>query len=270
MIGALALTSDSAFGPSPATSRIPIVTPLVLTELTQKAPNTGKISKEFEAAAALPRPVFRMPRAVPAAPQPIEPLPAPPKAEVAAVKPELPPMMQVAPQIQTVEKPALAFENPVPAPAVEPGRGLPLPKVSVPDALQGTLHGGPGGSVAPVNSPASVGVQPSNMQLLSDPMGVDFRPYLSQVQAAVKRYWMLVWPESARRGATGRVSLQFTIDRNGTVPHLVNVSPSGMSALDRAAVAAISGSVPFPPFPKDFKGQTISLQLNFSYNLPAQ
>jgi TonB family protein len=111
-------------------------------------------------------------------------------------------------------------------------------------------------------------MQPNNMQLLSDPMGVDFRPYLTQVLSAVKRYWMAVWPESARLGRSGKVAIQFSIDRNGGVPKLVIATPSGVSSLDRAAVAAISGSIPFAPLPRNFKGDVIKLQLNFAYNMP--
>jgi len=45
----------------------------------------------------------------------------------------------------------------------------------------------------------------SSLELLSDPMGVDFRPYLVRVLAAVRPNWFLVLPEGARMGhADGR------------------------------------------------------------------
>jgi TonB family protein len=62
------------------------------------------------------------------------------------------------------------------------------------------------------------------------------------------------------------VQLQFIIDRTGQVPKLVIATPSGSQALDKAAVAAISASVPFPPLPNDFKGQQVRLQFAFKYN----
>ena len=43
----------------------------------------------------------------------------------------------------------------------------------------------------------------SQVQLLSDPMGVDFKPYLIRVLATVKRNWFAVYPESARFGLRG-------------------------------------------------------------------
>jgi outer membrane biosynthesis protein TonB len=43
--------------------------------------------------------------------------------------------------------------------------------------------------------------------------------------------------------------------------------PSGVVALDRAAVAGISASSPFPPLPPEFKGDEIRVQLSFLYNV---
>ena len=64
--------------------------------------------------------------------------------------------------------------------------------------------------------------------------------------------------------------LQFSIATDGHVPKLVIVTPSGAEALDRAAVAGVSASNPFPPLPPDYKGDRIVLQFNFAYNMPKQ
>jgi TonB family protein len=121
-----------------------------------------------------------------------------------------------------------------------------------------------------MNLPPSPGSQGSNLQLLSDPMGVDFRPYLAQILATVKRNWFAILPESVRMGRRGRVAIQFSISREGKVPKLVIASGSGTEALDRAAIAAISASNPFPPLPGEFNGDRIVLQFNFAYNMPRQ
>jgi TonB family protein len=99
---------------------------------------------------------------------------------------------------------------------------------------------------------------------------MDFRPYLVQVLASVKRNWQAVMPESARLGRRGRVAVQFIIDKGGRVPKLVIAVPSGAEALDRAAVAGISASNPFPPLPAEYRGNQLRLQLNFSYNIRGQ
>jgi len=103
---------------------------------------------------------------------------------------------------------------------------------------------------------------------LSDANGFDFKPYLLQVLASVRRNWMAVIPQSASMGRRGQVLIQFIIDRRGGVPKLVIASSSGTEAYDRAAVAGVSASNPFPPLPPEFKGEQIRLQLAFNYNAP--
>jgi len=154
------------------------------------------------------------------------------------------------------------------------------PKASIQDAIHDIARGGGGsGGVvvgnldqAPdlpesIHLPAAPGRTGSSLELMSDPMGVDFKPYLTQILALVRKNWFAVWPESARLGNRGLVQLQFIIDRSGQVPKLVIATPSGSEALDRAAVAGISASVPFPPLPNQFKGQEIRLQFAFQYNV---
>ncbi len=131
---------------------------------------------------------------------------------------------------------------------------------AVGDGVPGGMQGG--------YAPPSPGNTGSNLELLSDPKGVDFRPYLTQILASVRRNWHAVIPESARLGMIrGRVSLQFSVARDGSVPKLVIAASSGVPALDRAAVAGISASNPFPPLPADFNGQTVRLQFKFAYNM---
>ena len=134
--------------------------------------------------------------------------------------------------------------------------GEPIPKDTTPGNLQR-------GYVPP--SPGNTG---SNLELLSDPRGVNFRPYLTRILTIVKLNWHAVIPESARLGLNrGNVSLQFSISRDGTVPKLVIFHSSGVPELDRAAVASISASNPFPPLPGEFTGQMVRLQFKFAYNM---
>ena len=125
---------------------------------------------------------------------------------------------------------------------------------------------GDGGVGDDVNLLPAPGKQGSNLELLSDPMGVDFRPYLLQILATVRRNWFAVMPESASHGLRGRVAVQFAVAKNGTVTKVVFGTQSGADALDRAAVASISMSNPFPPLPSEFRGNVIRLQFTFMYN----
>jgi TonB family protein len=100
-------------------------------------------------------------------------------------------------------------------------------------------------------------------------MGVDFVPYLRQILVTVRRNWLAVIPESVKYGNRRGVSgIQFSIGKDGKVIKLVIETASGSEALDRAAVAGISASNPFPPLPAEFKGDRIVVQFNFQYNMP--
>jgi TonB family protein len=188
------------------------------------------------------------------------------------------------PQIQPEEKPKLAFETPGVLTVKPGGTGrIEAPKSGIEEAMHNASRPGPGGvSVGDVGAdldtgirgtpgqPGASGRQASSLELLSDPMGVDFKPYLIRVLAAVRRNWLAVIPESARFGRRGKTVLQFAVSRSGSVPKLVIVMPSGTDAFDRAAVAGVSASNPFPPLPPEFKGDVIRLQLAFFYNVPTR
>jgi TonB family protein len=228
----------------------------------------------------------------PGPPQPAAPkIAEPPKIDTPVTAQNAPPALPALsgtpnapppPQIQPVEQPKLAFETPGQnGPSEHKGEAKLLPpKASIQDAVRDIARGGGGAGGVVVGNldqppdlpesihlPAAPGRTGSSLELMSDPMGVDFKPYLTQILALVRKNWFAVWPESARLGNRGLVQLQFIIDRTGQVPKLVIATPSGSEALDRAAVAGISASVPFPPLPNQFKGQQIRLQFAFQYNV---
>jgi len=188
------------------------------------------------------------------------------------------------PQIQQQEKPKLAFETPGAMSGSANQTGvrprMQPPRNTVDDAVrQVATGGGAKGLIVGDLESSSMAINPtspsvpvpgklgSSLELQSDPMGVDFKPYLIRVLSAVKRNWLAVVPESARLGRRGKTVIQFAISKDGAVPKLVIAIPSGAEALDRAAVAGISASNPFPPLPAEFRGTVIRLQLNFLYNL---
>jgi TonB family protein len=301
-IFALVIALASLTGPAPkqGTQIVPdfrqAVHLFLPSDLTQKAPNKGKVAKEVNVEDLKPRPAslerlppapavraFKPPNpAPPGPPAPAAPrIAEPPKIETPLTAQNAPPALPAMagtpkapppPQIQPVEQPKLAFETPGQNGASENKgeRKLTPPKDTVQDAIHAIERGGGGqGSIADEPErplPGQTGMRPELPELLSDPMGVDFRPYLLQILSLVRKNWFAVIPESARLGNRGVVELQFVIDRNGDVPKLVIATPSGSEALDKAAVAAISASVRFPPLPNQFKGQQIRLQFAFKYN----
>jgi TonB family protein len=286
--------------PQPTLHFTPLYTP---TELTQKDPNKGKISKEMTIAAIPPHPAVKSPTPAPPAKQaPPPPPPPPPQVAKAEPKPVIteppkiePPKTQVDSQAEQLAKltpppptqqPKLVLENvgsPPPPAGANPGKplgGIAIPSLSVDAtihdmATNGASLGGhqsvgdTGANLggAGRNLPASPGNLPASLELVSDPKGVDFRPYLIQVLAAVRRNWFAVYPEAAKAGSRGEVQLEFAIAKQGLVAKVIYSGQSGSRPLDEAAVAAISASNPLPPLPKEFKGDRIVLRMTFMYNM---
>lgn len=282
----------------------PHITLLQPTELTQKAPNKGPISKEFEARVSLPRRALPNPPAPPPQPTaktprpavipqaappkpaaPAQPLPEPPKMDTAIKEPprtDLPAIAQNAPvppppQIQPVEKPKLSLDAVAP-PAASPGRPSPTsnPATGIADTVRDIARGGgiPGiigdagasdSGYGSITQRPTPGIPLANVELKSDAQGADFRPYLIRLIQTVKRNWMAVMPQSVKLGRRGKVVIQFRIWRDGHSDKAVYAQNSGSEALDHAAIAGISASNPFQPLPPEFKGQSIVLQLNFVY-----
>ena len=124
----------------------------------------------------------------------------------------------------------------------------------------------PGGERQPgrfkPRGPGAVG----DARILTDTLGVDFDPYLRRVVSDIRKNWFAVMPEIARLGKRGEAMVVFEILRDGEVPRLDLVSASGSEPLDRAALAGVSASVPFPPLPAQFDGPLIRIRVTFLYN----
>ena len=188
---------------------------------------------------------------------------------------------QIAPP--SSEPPKVAFERPGSLAGAPVGGGLGRGTIARPPGTvaeaarqairpsgRGLIVGDEDGATGSNPTPGAAAVPGklgSSVELLSDPQGVDFWPYMMRVLSAVRRNWFAVIPESARFGRQGRTTIQFAIDKSGSVPKLVISGPSGTEALDRAAVASVSASNPFPPLPTEFKGSQIRLQFVFKYNV---
>jgi TonB family protein len=135
--------------------------------------------------------------------------------------------------------------------------------IDVPPAL---LPGG--GPANTVQSPQSG--SPNGVGILSDTLGVDFRPYVRRMLAALKKNWSAVMPEEAKMGDRGVTYVQYTILPNGA---LADASPqvqqgSGKAPLDKAALTAVENSAPFEPLPHEFHGPYLRLRVVFIYNIP--
>jgi len=229
------------------------------------------------------------PQPAPAPERPVKELPSAPVPKTNTPEPDPQPSAP-APKADA-SRPPLKLEAPD---APQPQHGLILPKDSINRSLQETirdaaknpnasggrsgLYSGPmpkaggglhGGSDGQQGAGGTFG---NGYEILTPTEGVDFSDYMSRVVAAVRRNWYAVMPESAMMGDRGRVALEFSIVRNGSVPdgEPVRIMGSGKEPLDRAAVSAIRSSNPFEPLPPAFSGPSIRLRFIFLYNLPIE
>src|SRR5205809_1625120 len=103
--------------------------------------------------------------------------------------------------------------------------------------MVGDPGAGSGGYGEGINLPPSPGVQGSALELKSDPMGVDFRPYLTQILGTIRRNWYAVMPESVKLGRRGKVGLLFAITKSGSVSKVTCGFQFGVEWLAEADVA---------------------------------
>jgi TonB family protein len=107
------------------------------------------------------------------------------------------------------------------------------------------------------------------LEILTDTMGVDFGPYLKQIAQIVRKKWYNQMPPSifAPLFKQGKVSIEFSILKDGKTTGMVVHTSSGDAALDRAAWGSITASTPFPPLPEEFPGEILGLRFYYFYNL---
>jgi TonB family protein len=159
----------------------------------------------------------------------------------------------------------------VPAPSVQTPPPVALQTNT--EAATGTPSGkadsnGEGTAAQGLNAGKTEVTSHSNVDVLSDTMGVDFGPYLSRILHEVRTNWFNRIPESARAPLMkrGKVSIQFDILKTGQIAAMEVVGTSGDPSLDGAAIGGINQSGPFPPLPPQFQGQYLALRFHFFYN----
>jgi outer membrane biosynthesis protein TonB len=137
-------------------------------------------------------------------------------------------------------------------------------------AAENRGHYGGSGQAGEFGSPGRSGAKALDQaEILTDTMGVDFGPYLTRVVQIVKQNWYSLMPPSVYPPIfkQGKLALEFVIMKDGSVQGLVRDTTSGDVALDRAAMASVTASTPFPPLPKEFPGKLLGLRFYYFYNL---
>ena len=180
-------------------------------------------------------------------------------AAAATVAPAPAPIRPGQPEIANVPAPS-------PEKTVTAAQSSPGPLAGTPLGASGSRGGGT--AEAGMNAAASHPASQSQVDVLSDTMGVDFGPYLTRILRAVRLNWYSHIPESARAPLMkrGKVSIQFDILKTGQIAAMEVVGTSGDPSLDGAALGGINQSGPFPPLPPQFQGEYLALRFHFFYN----
>jgi len=114
-----------------------------------------------------------------------------------------------------------------------------------------------------VGAPATKEV--SGVDILSDPQGVDFGPYVKPLVQRVRENWHKLVPATSE-SMKGKLAIEFAITKDGKIADMRLVASSGDKVLDRAAWGGITACNPFKPLPEKFTGKFLALRMRFYYN----
>jgi TonB family protein len=122
--------------------------------------------------------------------------------------------------------------------------------------------------VNPAGSPGGTAGLGGSLEILSDTMGVDFKPYVKVLRQKVQEHWDPLIPQTAMPPElkSGRVTVEFAVLRDGKIAGLKVTETSGDTNLDRAAYGALFYSRSFAPLPEEFKGNYLLFRSHFLYN----
>jgi TonB family protein len=221
-----------------------------------QAPYSEGNTKQLEqsAPAGVPQPPVQA-AAPPASPPPQSP--APPQESNQIAKLQLPPNAEARPK-RSLQEISDGLETP----------GFSVKKSIEQARTSGSYgQGGAGGDSLRNFDNRQANFSVEEPTILSDTLGVDFGSWLRLVYYRVRDNWYAVIPELIRSGTKGKVVIIFDIHSNGRIENLQVVRSSGLSPYDRAAVSSLKLSEPFPSFPHAFKGEILTLQFSYLYNM---
>lgn len=205
---------------------------------------------EAETTAAAPPPEPAQPSALSQAPS--EPMRAVPTEQLAL---DLP-MPDEAPPVEIDAHPEVEIEPPPEAPRRKPAAPRPAVTAAEPPSLRmpapAMTEPAPPAAVAP---PAATAAPPASVPPAAPRQASRYGPILL---AWLERY--RDYPRAARlRRQEGEVLLRLTVDRAGRLLGAEIARPSGVDALDQAALDTARRAAPMPPVPADEPGERLIL-----------
>jgi TonB family protein len=92
-----------------------------------------------------------------------------------------------------------------------------------------------------------------------------FVSYFNKIKQLIESEWE--YPELALRyGLQGKLSLEFTIAKDGQLAQVRLVRSSGSQLLDEEAIRAIKAAAPFPPIPPWIKPNPLPISASMEYH----
>ena len=104
--------------------------------------------------------------------------------------------------------------------------------------------------------------------ILSDTLGVDFKPYIAKILPVTRKFWdQVLLKETPFITKPTVVQIRASILPNGRLEpkSMYLLSRSGNVACDRTAWSAVENSV-YPALPTEFKGPRITVRFTFLYS----
>jgi TonB family protein len=92
----------------------------------------------------------------------------------------------------------------------------------------------------------------------------DLLPWATVVVDRLQLHWLL--PSVAALPDKARISFIVVIKRTGELDSIEILEGTAVEVLDRAALEAVRGALPFPALPADFPGDLLEMTFEFVYN----
>ena len=180
------------------------------------------------------------------------PLPHSPAASAATAQPQPQPQSQPPPTPQPQLHPIQPQQSSIPD-APKPNFSVQTnPGQVIRDAGRAATQQGVRGGSEEGDSPRS-GRQGANTgyEVLSDTLGVDFGPYITQLLRMIRAAWIPLIPEETRPplNKEGQTLIRFRIEPDGRVGYMHLDDSTHDQAIDRAAWGGITSVGQFPPLP---------------------
>jgi TonB family protein len=93
--------------------------------------------------------------------------------------------------------------------------------------------------------------------------------YANLIKNKIMGHWRYP-PEAVAHLIEGRLSVLFSLARDGKMTRISITEGSGYDILDKEVIRAISTSVPFPPFPGSITVKRLNIKATFDYRLTSE